>query len=60
MKQVLKWIPVIILAALVALPAPAQRMGFGPGMGPGWAAGAPCGGFWPGGPGGRRRRLRSA
>ncbi|MEJ5368023.1 MAG: periplasmic heavy metal sensor [Bryobacteraceae bacterium] len=40
MKQVLKWIPVIILAALVALPAPAQRMGFGPGMGPGWAAGA--------------------
>ncbi len=39
-KQLWKWMPVVVLAAAVALPAAAQRMGRGPGFGPGWAAGA--------------------
>lgn len=37
MRLLWKWIPVVALAA-VALPATAQRMGRGPGFGPGWAA----------------------
>lgn len=40
MKQLWKWVPVVILAVVAALPAAAQGMGPGRGMGPGWAAGA--------------------